>query len=221
MTLLEANPRTGERDQLVTPLPWPTNLPELAAGLRVRLLIDMDTISRGMASNPASGRASDWQVQRCLDIVQATARALDPYAQARYAASSKTAAHHLTVLTSSGNGIWSIRRGLGGADQVILEELNSLTEDRVLATRPHRPRPAHHANMIILVAADHAYAAAVRRLRLLGVPTWGIVPGRFVAASLHSSCCALSYLRADPAGPHTLNGRVARQPSHSSCRRPR
>src|SRR5579859_4583159 len=153
MTLSEVNSQTGDHDRATIALPLPADLPGLIACPRILQLIDADTVSWGLADSPAAGRASDLQVQRCLDVVQATARSLDPQTRARYAASSKTAAHHLDVLTASGNGTWSIRRGLNGADQVILEELNSLIEARLLATRPHRPRPARLANLVLLVAA--------------------------------------------------------------------
>jgi hypothetical protein len=171
----------------------PADLPELGARPRVLQLIDADAVSWGLAG-PASGRASDLQVQWWLEVAQATARSLDPRARARYAASSKTATHHLDVLTSSGNGTWSIRRGLNDANQVIIEELNALIEDRLLASRPHRPRPTRLADLVILVAADHIYAPAVRHLRLLRTPTWLMVPGRFVAASLYSCSSAVSFL---------------------------
>jgi hypothetical protein len=176
-------------------LPLPAGLPLL--GARPRVLVDADAVSWGLAT-PASGRAPDLQVRRCLEVVQATARSLDPQARARCAASSRTAAHHLDVLTGSGNGTWTIRRGLNGADQVIIEELNALVEGRLLATRPHRPRSARVADLVILVAADHVYAPAVRQLRLLHIPTWLIVPGRFAAASLCSCSCAVSFLGTEP-----------------------
>jgi hypothetical protein len=185
-------------------LPLPPELPEgLACRPRVLQLIDADAVSHGLVDGTVLGRASDEELRLCLDVVQATATALDPQARARYAASSKTAAHHLDVLTASGNGTWSIRRGLNGADQVILEELNSLIEARLLATRPNRSRPTRLADLVLLVAADHAYAPAVRQLRLLGVPTWLMVPGRFAAASLYSCCCAVSFLapQLSPAPP--------------------
>jgi hypothetical protein len=192
-----------EEPARVAALPLP---PELPAGLnphpRVLQLIDADAVSHGLACGGFS-RASDQKVQHCLEVVQATARSLDPLARARYAASSKTAAHHLSVLIASGNSTWSIRRGLGGADQVLLEELNALIEGRLLATRPYRARPARLADLVLLVAADHIYAAAVRQLRLLGVPTWLISPTRFVAASLYSSACAVSFLRPEHPEPHT------------------
>jgi hypothetical protein len=175
----------------------PANLPELGARPRVLQLVDTDAVSWGLAG-PASGRASDLQVQWCLEVAQATARSLDPQARARYAASSRTAAHHLDVLTRSGNGSWSIRRGLNGADQVIIEELDALIEGRLLATRPYRPRTARLADLVILIAADHAYTPAVRQLRLLHTPTWLMVPGCFVAASLYSCSCAVSFLDTEP-----------------------
>jgi hypothetical protein len=188
--------RACEPARPVTALPLHPDLaPDLAPRPRVLLLVDADVVSWGLADSTASGRAPDWQVRRCLDVLQATARALDPQARARHAASSKTATHHLDVLTAAGNGTWSIRRGRDGADQVLLEELNNLIETRVLATRPRRARrPARLADLVILVAADHIYAPAVRQLRLLRIPTWLIVPGQGPAASLYSCSSAVSFL---------------------------
>ena len=45
---------------------------------------------------------------------------------------------------------------------------------------------------MILVAQDHIFAPAVRRLRLLGVPTWLLVPGHRVAAELYTAACAVT-----------------------------
>jgi hypothetical protein len=201
--------QTGEPARPAIALPLPPGLsPGLAPRPRVLLLIDADTVSWGLAGSTASGRASDLQVRRGLDVLQATARALDPQARARHAASSKTAAHHLDILTASGNGTWSIRRGRDGADHVLLEELNDLIEARVLATRPRRPRPARLAELVILVAADHIYAPAVRQLRLLHIPTWLVVPGRVAAGSLYSCSSAVSFL-----GPEHTPVRTSRTAS--------
>jgi hypothetical protein len=218
MSLLSRAPaRTGEpASPAALPLP-----PELPAGLahhpRVLLLIDMDAVSHGLACGTGFSRGSDQDVQRCLEVAHATARSLDPQARERFAASSKTAAHHLNVLTSSHNGTWSIRRGLGGADQVLLEELDALIKARMLATRPYRPRPAHPADLVLLVAADHGYAQEVRQLRLLGVPTWLLPPTRFVAASLYSSSCCVSFLGLERPGSHT-QGQLTPRPAPLSPR---
>lgn len=188
--------KAREPARTVTALPLHPGLAlDLAPLPRVLLLVDADAVSWGLADSTASGRAPDLQVRRCLDILQATARALDPQARARHAASSKTATHHLDVLTAAGNGTWSIRRGRDGADQVLLEELNDLIEARILATRPRRARrSARLADLVILVAADHIYAPAVRQLRLLRIPTWLIVPGQVAATSLYSCSSAVSFL---------------------------
>ena len=124
--------------------------------------------------------------------MHATATLLDPHARMRCAVSTETATHHLAVLTSSGNNLFTIRRGLGGADGVLLEELTDLINARTMATRPGRKRPARHADLVILVAEDGIYAPPVMQLRLLGIPTWLLVPGRSPAASLRSASCAVS-----------------------------
>jgi hypothetical protein len=91
-----------------------------------------------------------------------------------------------------------------------------LADARMHATKPGQKRRAGHADLVILAGQDHIYAPLVRRLRLLGIPTWLVVPGRRVAASLYSSSCAVSYLPPEPAGPHIPAGRPARPPSHHS-----
>lgn len=78
-------------------LPWPSELP---AGSprhpRVQQLIDTDAVSHGLAYGTGLGRTSDQEVQRCPEVVQATARSLGSWARAWYVASSKTetATHH-------------------------------------------------------------------------------------------------------------------------------
>ena len=110
--------------------------------------------------------------------MHATATLLDPHARIRCAVSTETATHHLDVLTAAGNNLFAIRRGLGGADWVLLEELADLIDARTIATRPGRKRPARLADLVILVAEDGIYAPPVMQLRLLGIPTWLLVPGR-------------------------------------------
>jgi hypothetical protein len=144
-------------------------------------------------------RGSDAAVASCLGLARATARALDPQARIRCAASSETAAIHLDVLTSSRNNTWAIRRGLNGADYALLEELAGLVTARMFATRPGRKRPrrtpGHLAGLVILVGTDKIYTGDVRLLKLMGIPTWLIVPGRArVAASLYRAATAVSFV---------------------------
>jgi hypothetical protein len=126
--------------------------------------------------------------------VRAAAALLDPHARIRCAISTETATHHLDVLTTARNNLFTIRRGLDGAGQALLEELADLIEARMIATRPGRRRPAWLADLVILVARDGNYAPPVVQLRLLGIPTWMLVPGLSAAASLRSACCAVSYV---------------------------
>ena len=98
--------------EFVTALPWPAELPTgLRHHLRVTRLIDMDGVSHGLADGTPIGRAPDQDVHTFLEIVRATARALDPRSQVRCAASSATATTHLDLLTASRNNEWTIRRG--------------------------------------------------------------------------------------------------------------
>ena len=194
------------------PLPVP---PELPAGLarypRVLQLISADSVARGCGSAR--------HVRRCIDVTQATARALDPQARIRCAACAGTAAHHLGLLTGSGNNQWSVSRRAGDAGRVLLEEMNDLIGARLAATgpRPKRQRRARPADLVILVGDDPAYAPPVRRLRLLGIPTWLMVPGRQIAASLYACACAVSFV--GPGRPDlTTRGQLTPRLSPQSIR---
>lgn len=196
-TLSRTSARSGELGRPAA-LPLPPELPDgLAHRPRVLQLIDADSVSHGLADGTPAARASDQDVQRCLDVVRATARALDPQSRVRCAASTATVGYHLDVLTASGNNQWSIRRGLDGADQALLEEMDDLIGTRTIAAGPGRKRTALTADLVILVGQDHIYAPPVRRLRLLGIPTWLMIPGSLVAASLYACSCAVSFLGPD------------------------
>jgi len=177
------------------PLPYP---PELPAGLparpRVLQLTDADAVSRGLVDGTPRARASNQEVRACLELVQATARAIDPRPRIVCAASTATATCHLDVMTASGGNTWLIRRGLDGADRALLGELDNLAEIHQAAHRPGRKRAGDPADLIILVGQDRIFAAAVRRLRLLGVPTWLLVPGQLVAADLYTAACVVTYI---------------------------
>lgn len=176
-------------------IPLPTELPELPANPRVRLLIDGDCLSRGLVEGTTRGRASDREVRSCLDRVRATATLLDPHARSRCAVSSATAIHHLDVLTSAPSNLFTIRRGLNGADRALLEELTDVIDARVIATtrRPGR-QPTGPVDLVLLVGQDGIYAQPLRRLRLLGVSGWVLTPGHLVAASLRRAACAVTYI---------------------------
>jgi hypothetical protein len=177
------------------PLPYP---PELPAGLparpRVLQLTDADAVSRGLADGTPRDRAANPEVRACLNLARVTARAIDPRARIVCAASSATATRHLDVMTASGGNTWLIRRGLDGADRALLEELDHLTDLHQGFHQPGRRRPAAPANLIILVAQDHIFARSVRRLRLLGVPTWLLVPGHTVAHDLYTTACSVTFI---------------------------
>jgi hypothetical protein len=177
----------------VTALPLPLGIPAgVLQNSRVTRLIDMNCVSHGLAWGASSGRAPNQRVQSFLDTVQATACALDPRSRVRYAASTATAAHHLDLLLASENNQWSFGWGRGRATQVLLDEMNDLIAARLTATEPGRRHGAQPAQLVILAGQDRIYAPPVRQLRLLGIPTWLIVPGCHVAKSLRSSACAMS-----------------------------
>ena len=163
-----------------TALPLPPELPGLPPRPRVLQLTDGDCVSHGLADGTARGRASDKEVRSCLDRVHATATLFDPHARVRCAVSTETATRHLDVLTAAQQQLLAIRRGLDGADWALIEELADLIDARTAAIRAGRKRPARLADLVILVGKDKIYAPSVRQLRLLGIPTWLIVPGRFV-----------------------------------------
>ena len=181
------------------PLPFP---PELPAGLparpRVLQLTDADAVSHGLADGTPRDRAANQDVRACLELVQATTRAIDPRARIVCAASSATATRHLDVMTAWGENTWLVRRGLDGADRALLEELDHLADLHQASHRSGRKRPAGPADLVILVAQDHIFARSVRRLRLLGVPTWLLVPGRLVAHDLYTTACAVSFIGPRP-----------------------
>ena len=88
-----------------------------------------------------------------------------------------------------------LRRGLDGADRALIEELTDLIGARTIAT-PNQAgdAPAGLADLAILVGKDKIYAPPVRQLRLLGIPTWLIVPGRLPAVSVVRAACAVSVI---------------------------
>jgi hypothetical protein len=176
----------------------PPELPGLPLCPRVLQLTDGDCVSHGLVEGTGDERASNQEVRSCLDQVHAAATLLDPHARIRCAISTETATHHLDVLTSARNNLFTVRHGLDGADEVLLEELTDLVKARMVATRPGRKRSAWLADLVILVAQDGIYAPPVVQLRLLGVPTWLLVPGLSAAATLRSACCAVSYIGPSP-----------------------
>jgi len=170
----------------------PADLPALPRSPRLLVLGDMDSLSHGLAEGSARSRAADAHVWAALERVLLTRAQLGSRTcPVRWAASSETARYHLDLLTRSANNVWSIRRGLDGADRVLLEELEYVRTETMKADRTNRGRPA---DLVILIGQDHIYAPAVRRLRLLGVPTWVLQPGRFIAADLYKAATAVTRL---------------------------
>jgi hypothetical protein len=185
----------------ITPLPAP---PELAASIpasRVITLVDADAVSHGLADGTRADRAPDAAVAACMALINATARALGSVGHTtayrlRCASSTQTALRHLGVVAASGNNTWSIHRGLDGADAALLDELHALTASRATTLSRSRRRAIERPlEVVLLVAQDHAYAPAVRQLRLLGVPAWVLNPGRYIAAELYRAATAVTPLR--------------------------
>ena len=78
-------------------------------------------------------------------------------------------------MTRSANNVWSIRRGLDGADHALLEELEHLTAATISAN--HSKSAGRPADLVILIALDHIYAPAIRRLQAAGRPDLGAAAG--------------------------------------------
>jgi hypothetical protein len=174
-------------------LPLPADLPALRQPARLLVLGDLDELSYGLAEGLAGRRAPDVHVWAVLEQVMSTASRLGSRrCPVRWAASSATARYHLDVMTRSANNVWSIRRGLNGAGYALLEELEYIEAATISASRDKNVEPP--ADLIILIALGPIYAPAVRRLRLLGVPTWVLQPGRFIAAELYKAATAVTPL---------------------------
>jgi hypothetical protein len=174
-------------------LSFPADLPSLPPRPQLLLLGDMDALSHGLAEGSGRGRACDEHVWAVLEQVMLTASGLSwRRCPVRWAASSATARYHLDLMTRSANNVWSIRRGLDGADHVLLEELDHLTAATISAS--HSKNEGRQADLVILIGLDHIYAPAIRQLRLLGVPTWVLQPGRFIAADLYKAATAVTRL---------------------------
>jgi hypothetical protein len=188
-----------------TALPVPQDLPGLPPHPRVLQLTDGDCVSHGLADNTARGRASDQEMRLCLELVHAAAALLDPHARIRCAVSTETAARHFGVLAAARNNSFAIRYGLDGADWALIEELTDLIGARTIASQGRRKHQAALADLVILVGKDKIYAPAVRHLRLLGIPTWLIVPGRMPSASLYRAACAVSFVGPFPGSPNCAN----------------
>jgi hypothetical protein len=174
-------------------LTFPADLPALRQPARLLVLGDMDALSHGLAEGLVGRRAPDAHVWAVLEQVMLTASRLSSRGcPVKWAASSATARYHLDLMTRSANNVWSIRRGLNGADYALLEELEYIEAVTISANRDKNAEPP--ADLIILIASDHIYAPAIRRLRLLGVPTWVLQPGRFIAAELYTAATAVTRL---------------------------
>jgi len=173
-------------------LPLPDELPAVSRTSRLLLLGDMDAVSHGLAEGSVYDRASDAYVGAVLGQVRISVGAFGSITRVRLAASSETARHHMDLFTRSANNVWSIRRGLDGADHALLEELEDLTAAR-LAPR-HDKHVARDVGLVVLIAQDRIYGPAVRQLRLLDVPTWVLQPGRYIAAELYKAATAVTVL---------------------------
>ena len=92
--LSEVEARTGKLARPGFALLLPLGVTGLHADPRVLQLRNADAVSWGLPDSFTARRATDLQAKQLLDVVQATARSLDPRARIRYAAVPKTAAHH-------------------------------------------------------------------------------------------------------------------------------
>lgn len=179
-------------------IPLPPELDPWRPVQRVLVLADMDAVSHGLAEGSGAGRVTDAEARSLLAQVKLSARATGAADRRfRLAASSETALHHVGLVTSSKNNLWSIRTGLNGADHVIKDELDGLAAD-VHAAQTRR-RATACPTLVILIGQDHEYGPSVRQLRLLGVPTWVLQPGRYIASDLYRPAACVT--RVGPAVP--------------------
>ena len=182
----------------VAVLPRPADLPEglPREGVRVHLLVDANALSYGISGAPGE-RANDRTLACSLDLLERTAENLSRRAVVLklYAASTTTAVHHLAVVLRSANNTFTWRRGLNGADQALVEFLSGVARTREQVARRGQRLSAE---MVVLVGASRSYASEVRRLRLLGCPTWVIVPsGSYLSADLSRSAAAVTEFTGD------------------------
>jgi hypothetical protein len=175
--------------------------PGVPAGLvlpaRVLELVDADAVCHGLAEGSELARASDTDFSQGLARSRAAALALSggnlSTVATVIAASTRTAEQHLSAVLASPGNTWRFRRGLDGADHALIDELEALAaglEHPCSLRRQGCRLPA----AVLLVGQDHAYAPTVRRLRLLGCPTWVLQPGRYIAADLYKAACAVTPL---------------------------
>src|SRR5690348_8468584 len=125
--------------------------------LYLTVLVDLDSLSRGLAEGSASSRASDQDLAAAMRLIRNSADRLGHVRRVRYASSSETAVVHQDVLFRTSSNVWAIRRGLNGADGVLLDEMRDLAAGRVRASS----HPAHR-HALVLCGQDFIYAPAVR-----------------------------------------------------------
>jgi hypothetical protein len=170
----------------------------------IDVLVDADALSHGLAEDAGTDRASNDDVAACLVRIRKTVHLLIEGTSARSgryamrcAGSTATARHHLDLVVDTPNNTWAFCRGLDGADRVLLDRLEGLAAELSAARR--RPirgaKVVTRSRLVMLVGQDHIYAPAVDDLRRLGVPTWVLQPGRFIAAALYKAACAVTPLR--------------------------
>lgn len=193
-------------------LRMPPRLPDgLVRAPRILELVDADAISASLVHDYTAHCPCDLPLSSCLEIAQVCGTSLDPESRVRCAASAMTAFHHVDVLINAGVVTLAVRRTVGDARRVLLEELADLIDARTSATRPGGSQLPGLPNLLILLATSRVYAPAVRQLRLLGIPCWLLVPGYYAAASLRSCACAVSFI-----GPDDRLDRPGRQPDNCS-----
>ena len=164
-----------------------------AARRAVLFLGDLDAASHGLAEGSQRDRVADAVLAEMADAIRAAVLSTGSnITRTRWAASSAMAAEHVGWLARCSNNSFVVRRGVDGADGALLEELDDLV-DRLSTAAGRKSRPTA-APLVVLVAKDHIYAPAVRRLQLLAAPTWVLQPGRYIAADLYRAACAVTPL---------------------------
>lgn len=165
-----------------------------APQLEITLLVDLDSLSHGLAEGSTRRRADDEDLATAMSRIRNSANRLGHVRRERIASSSETAIVHQNLLFLTSTNVWAIRRGLDGADGVLLEEMHDLVLDRAKVSGAVGRRRA-----LVLCGQDSIYAPSVRRLRDLGVPTWLIAAGRYLSSDLYRAAVEVTRL----AGPRT------------------
>ncbi|MFI7643809.1 hypothetical protein [Nonomuraea sp. NPDC049400] len=172
----------------------PVQLPAgLSKPVRVTLLVDGDHVSWEAGKRSGGDRGDNATVRAMLHQIAGMAVMIGEVHRVRIACSPLTAQLHLDLIFASGHDAWRWKGGQDGADELLIEELETLENAR---RKQLRRGAAAAADVVALVGADHIYADKIRSLRLLGVPAVIIQPGQQISHHLYREATQVVPLRA-------------------------